>query len=344
MIVYVKNRLPHAALSTTPFEAFSGKKHWIAHFRVFGETGYAYMEAEARPAGIKLEPRAREVRICGYGGSSGMYRVYDPAKPHVFISRIVRFGSPLVEEDKKESNEDSNTHNHYSSDSDTTTPSTAEEEQEEEEDEEEEGGEDVEDEGEEVEEEGEEVGNNNIPDSESERDTDEEEIKELLQHAAEPVPESLLGDHSEFEKGKEELILFLDESVYTTSHPESPLPTRRSGRTSRPPSRLVEYQSHLAAANLEATERKNYAEAITGDYQDEWNQSIKEESYSHRTPCLGSNPSGPQSEGSRQQMALRSQVGTSRRNHLSQVQVRSKSVRPSKRNRLRGNLLPRIQI
>lgn len=62
------------------FEAFSGKRPSIGHFRAFGETGYAHIAAEARPAGTKLEPRATEIRICGDGGSSGIYRAYDPTK------------------------------------------------------------------------------------------------------------------------------------------------------------------------------------------------------------------------------------------------------------------------
>lgn len=130
MAVYDKNKLPHSALSTTLFEAFCGKRPSIGHFRAFEETSYAYIAAEARPVGTKLKSRAREIRICRYGGSSGIYRIYDPTKPQVFISGNDRFGNPLVGEDKRASNEDSYIDDNNFSDFDTTTEKKREEEEE----------------------------------------------------------------------------------------------------------------------------------------------------------------------------------------------------------------------
>lgn len=60
-----------------------------------------------------------------------MYRVYNPAKPQVFISRNVRFASPLVGEDKEESTNDSNTDDDYTSDLNTISTLATEEDEEE---------------------------------------------------------------------------------------------------------------------------------------------------------------------------------------------------------------------
>lgn len=122
-----------------------------------------------------------------------MYGVYDPAKPPVFMSQNVRFGSPLVGEGKEEPNEHSDSDNNYLSDSDTATNQGTEEEEEEEEEEKEEE---------------EEAGNENITDLECEVDSDEEELEDLLQQAREAIPESLLGDDSQFAIDKVEEIIF----------------------------------------------------------------------------------------------------------------------------------------
>lgn len=58
-----------------------------------------------------------------------MYRVYDPAKLQVFISRKVRFGSPLVGEENEETNLPSETDDNTSSDSTTATHSEEDGEQ-----------------------------------------------------------------------------------------------------------------------------------------------------------------------------------------------------------------------
>lgn len=108
-----------------------------------------------------------------------MYPVYDHAKLQVFISRNVRLRYPMVGEDKAEPNEDSDSNNNYSSHSDTTEVELEEEEEEDKEEEEV-------------------VGDNNIPNSEPNTDCDEEELKNLLQQVGEAIPESLLGDDSQF--------------------------------------------------------------------------------------------------------------------------------------------------
>lgn len=113
------------------------------------------------------------------------------------------------------------------------------------------------------------MGNDNISDPETEIDSDEEGLKDLLQQVGEMVSESLLGDDSQFVINQVEKIPFFDKSTYETSDPESPLPPRQSGRPSRPPSRLGEYQAHLAAAHIVATEPKNFTETTSGEHSDE---------------------------------------------------------------------------
>lgn len=166
----------------------------------------------------------------------------------------------MVGEDKEVITNDSDTDENYSSYSDTTTTSEAEEAEEEEEEKEEK-----------------EVGNDNITDLESDIDSNEQELRDLLQQAGEAIPESLCGDDSEFLIYKAEETPCFDKSVYATSDQDSPLPPQRSECTSRPPSQFGDYQAHRVAAHLVATELKTFAEATTGEYQDEWNQSMKPE-------------------------------------------------------------------
>lgn len=172
-------------------------------------------------------------------------------------------------EDKEKPNEDSETgsyyssdserDSYYSSDSDTATTSAPGEEEEKEEEEEED------------------VGNDNISDAESEVDSEEEKLKDLLQQAGERVPESLLEDDSQFIIDEKPSIFLLNVSNYPNSVPDSPLPLQRSGGTSRPPSLLGEYQAYLEAAHLVATEPRNFAQPTTGEYPDEWKKSMKAE-------------------------------------------------------------------
>lgn len=86
------------------------------------------------------------------------------------------------------------------------------------------------------------VGNDNIEEETNQEDSDLEdtELQEMLQEATAPLPS------------------FLDEdSEYPDNDPNTPLPPRRSGRTSRLPSRFREYEAHLILP-----EPKTYAQAI----------------------------------------------------------------------------------
>ena len=122
--VYVKNRLPHAALSSntsitpsntsitpsntsithsntsiTPFEALNGHKPTIKHLQPFGRACFVHIPEESWPPGSKLLARSIEGRFCGYTESTKIYRVWIPSKPNqVYESRDVTF--PPIQSDK----------------------------------------------------------------------------------------------------------------------------------------------------------------------------------------------------------------------------------------------------
>lgn len=91
-----------------------------------------------------------------------------------------------------------------------------------------------------------EVGNDNIEDmtNPEDSDLDDTELQEMLQETNTPPPAFLNED-----------------SEYPEHDAHCPLPPRRSGRTSRPPSRVGEY-----AAQMTVAERKTYVQAIAGEY------------------------------------------------------------------------------
>lgn len=97
MQTHVKNRLPHSNFKNiTPFEVYTGHKPTIGHLRIFGEKAYYFIWAEKRKPGTKLEPRAEEGRICGYGNSKDEYGVYIPCRRQVVRSRYVWFEKILI--------------------------------------------------------------------------------------------------------------------------------------------------------------------------------------------------------------------------------------------------------
>lgn len=87
--VYVKNRSPVAALSDmTPYEAFTGKKPSVKHFRVFGCACYAHIPKEERK---KLDFKAKLCIFLGYCSTVKGYRLYNVNTGKVLLSRDVVF-------------------------------------------------------------------------------------------------------------------------------------------------------------------------------------------------------------------------------------------------------------
>jgi transposase InsO family protein len=76
-VVYLQSRSPHRVLGDkTPEEAFSGKKHEVGHFRIFGCLTYSHVPSEKR---TKLEPTAEKGIFVGYGETSKAFCIYIPS-------------------------------------------------------------------------------------------------------------------------------------------------------------------------------------------------------------------------------------------------------------------------
>jgi hypothetical protein len=85
--VYLRNRSPTARLgATTPFEAYKGRKPYLAHLRVFGSQAWVHVPKENRK---KLDNKAVEIMLMGYGETSSLYRILLNGK--VKLYRDVRF-------------------------------------------------------------------------------------------------------------------------------------------------------------------------------------------------------------------------------------------------------------
>lgn len=87
--IYLLNRLPTRAVSRiTPYEAWSGKKPYIGHIRVFG------CIAHMRIPNVnleKLDDRSKVVVHLGKEPGTKAYRVYDPVNKKVHVSRDLIF-------------------------------------------------------------------------------------------------------------------------------------------------------------------------------------------------------------------------------------------------------------
>jgi hypothetical protein len=87
--VFLVNMSPHKVLGrVTPEEAFTGKKHDVSHFRIFGSLVYYHVPSENRK---KLEPMAIKGIFVGYIETTKAYRVYVSALRRPVIRRDVKF-------------------------------------------------------------------------------------------------------------------------------------------------------------------------------------------------------------------------------------------------------------
>lgn len=88
-VVYVLNKLPTRALSgVTPYEAWKDEKPEVGHLRVFG--CIAYVKA-SDPHIKKLDNRSKTMVHIGKEPGREAYRLYDPEKNKVCVSRDVIF-------------------------------------------------------------------------------------------------------------------------------------------------------------------------------------------------------------------------------------------------------------
>ena len=86
---YIQNRVPHKQLDgMTPFEAWSGNKLDVTHFRIFGSRAWARIPTEKRK---DLEPQSQECLFVGYSEDSKGYNLINLSTNKAFIERSVQF-------------------------------------------------------------------------------------------------------------------------------------------------------------------------------------------------------------------------------------------------------------
>jgi hypothetical protein len=72
----------------TPQEAWSGRKPSVFHLRVFGSIAYTHVPDQSRS---KLDDKSEKFVFVGYDASSKGYKLYNPNKGKIVISRDVQF-------------------------------------------------------------------------------------------------------------------------------------------------------------------------------------------------------------------------------------------------------------
>ena len=83
---YLCNRAPHSALNhETPYKPLHGKDSDLRHLRVIGSRAFVHVETHQK----KLDTRAWEGHIVGFGQDSLAYRVYHAGSQTVRESRNV---------------------------------------------------------------------------------------------------------------------------------------------------------------------------------------------------------------------------------------------------------------
>jgi len=87
--VFILNRSPTKALKgMTPYEAWHGRKPNVSYLRTFGCIGHMKI---VKPGLGKLEDRSTKMVFLGYEDGTKAYRLYDPARGKVVVSRDVVF-------------------------------------------------------------------------------------------------------------------------------------------------------------------------------------------------------------------------------------------------------------
>lgn len=87
--VYLKKRNPHRILGMiTPEEAFSGRKPYVSHFRIFGAFVYCHVSKESRK---KIEPIEELGVFVGYTETPYNYRVYFSSLKLTVVRSNVKF-------------------------------------------------------------------------------------------------------------------------------------------------------------------------------------------------------------------------------------------------------------
>ena len=87
--VHILNRSPTFAVKAmTPEEAWSNRKPFVAHFKIFGCIGYTHVPDSIR---TKLDDKSKRCIFLGISEESKAFRMYNPITKKLIISRDVRF-------------------------------------------------------------------------------------------------------------------------------------------------------------------------------------------------------------------------------------------------------------
>ena len=87
--VYILNRTAtNQAVTSTPYELWTGKKPNFSSLRVFGSVAYEHVPTQKR---VKFEPKATKKIFVGYEEDSSNYRLYDFNSNKITISANVTF-------------------------------------------------------------------------------------------------------------------------------------------------------------------------------------------------------------------------------------------------------------
>ncbi|KAK2365584.1 putative mitochondrial protein [Trifolium repens] len=86
--VHIINRSPTKKLKNkTPYEAWTGLKPSVSHFRIFGSLCFRHVPDQVRR---KLDDRSQQMILLGYH-PTGAYKLYAPKENKVVISRDIKF-------------------------------------------------------------------------------------------------------------------------------------------------------------------------------------------------------------------------------------------------------------
>ncbi|GAU12447.1 hypothetical protein TSUD_229810 [Trifolium subterraneum] len=87
--VHILNRCPTFVVKDmTPEEAWSGSKPFVSHFKVFGCIAYVHIPDNLRK---KLDDKNYVCILLGISEESKAYKLYDPAKAKIVVSKDVKF-------------------------------------------------------------------------------------------------------------------------------------------------------------------------------------------------------------------------------------------------------------
>ena len=87
--VYLSNYFPNPSVwNKTPQQAWNGRKQNISHLRVFESIAYAHVSDQKWS---KLDDKSEKYIFICYDSSSKGYRLYNPNKGKIIISRDVKF-------------------------------------------------------------------------------------------------------------------------------------------------------------------------------------------------------------------------------------------------------------